>query len=107
MDISRTAKGRLLLNGTMTDKDLLELVAVQADGLITRMDRLEAKFNGLTEELGKVNGIVVRIENGQGQKLGVLLNGYKQNAERLERPGVNLKLRVAMEMKQGAVMDLK
>jgi phage-related minor tail protein len=36
-------------------------------------------------EIISIKSIVIRIENDHGQKLGVLLNGYKQNAARLDR----------------------
>lgn len=97
----------------MTDRDLLELIAAQVgtlttqvdgfttrmdelatqvDGLTTRMDGLTAQVDKLTQEMTEVKAdlrfvknVVIGIENDHGQKLGALLNGYKQNAERLDR----------------------
>ncbi len=96
----------------MTDRDMLELIATQVARLTK--DVAEIKTNMATkEELAATNqglaatnrgladtnrdlaevkaevlsikDIVVRIEIEHGQKLGALLNGYTQNAERLDR----------------------
>ena len=83
----------------MTDRDLLEIIATQVgkltikvDELTTRVDVLTTRVDKLTQDMTEVKAdlqftkhTVVRIENDHGQKLGVLLNGYKQTAERLDR----------------------
>ena len=88
----------------MTDRDLLELIASQVSHLTTRVDGLtrdmadvkadlagvKTELTGVKSELAEVKSdlqftrdVVIRIENDHGLKLGALLNGYKQNAERL------------------------
>ncbi len=62
----------------MTDRELLELIAAQVSKLTTQVEIL-------TKDMAGVKDIVIKIENDHGQKLGALLNGYKQNAERLDR----------------------
>ena len=76
----------------MTDRDLLELIAcqvgiltTQVDGFTMRMDGLTMRMDGLTKDMAEVKAIVVKIENDHGQKLGALLDGYKQNSERLDK----------------------
>ncbi len=76
----------------MTDRELLELIAAQVsklttqvEGLTTQVEGLATQVDILTKDMAGVKDIVIKIENDHGQKLGALLNGYKQNAERLDR----------------------
>ncbi len=76
----------------MTDRELLELIAAQVsklttqvEGLTTHVEGLATQVDILTKDMAGVKDIVIKIENDHGQKLGALLNGYKQNAERLDR----------------------
>lgn len=80
----------------MTDRELLELIAAQVGKITTQVDKLTIDaddtkiemrngFNRLENEIRKVKEIVSKIEVDHGQKLGALLNGYKQNTERLDR----------------------
>ena len=90
----------------MTDRELLELIAAQVSKLTTQVEGLTTQVEGLTtqvegltthveglatqvdiltKDMAGVKDIVIKIENDHGQKLGALLNGYKQNAERLDR----------------------
>lgn len=79
--------------------ELLDLIAVQVGKLTAQMDGLTARVDTLTQDMTEVKAdlaalkedlqftknVVIRIENEHGQKLGALMNGYKQNAERLDR----------------------
>lgn len=82
----------------MTDRELLELIAAQVGTLDKRFNAMDKKIGNIEanmatmqelaevkEELAGVMGIVVRMENGHGQKLGALFDGYTQNADRLDR----------------------
>lgn len=89
----------------MTDRDMLELIATQVARLTKDVDEIKTNMatkkelaatnKGLAAtnkelaivkaEVLSIKNIVVRIENDHGLKLGALLNGYKQNAERLDR----------------------
>ncbi|NLA10731.1 MAG: hypothetical protein GX883_01225 [Firmicutes bacterium] len=87
----------------MTDRELLELIATQVGKLTADVDEIKVllptlatkeelaylatkeDLAGVKSEIDSLKSIVIRIENDHGQKLGVLLNGYKQNAERLDR----------------------
>ena len=72
--------------------DLLDLIAAQVSKLTIQVDGLTTQVNGLSRDMAEIKSriafienTVVKIENDHGQKLGALLNGYKQNAERLDR----------------------
>ena len=109
----------------MTDRDMLELIAMQVARLTKDVDEIKANMATKQElaeiretmatkqelaatnqslavtnqrlaatnqelaevkaEVSSIKDIVVRIEIDHGQKLGALLNGYTQNAERLDR----------------------
>lgn len=80
----------------MTDRDLLELIAAQVGNLTTQVEEItidiaetrtdmQKGFNHLNDEIKRVKDIIVRIENDHGQKLGILLDGYKLMSERLDR----------------------
>ncbi len=73
----------------LTDRELLEIIATQVGKLTADADETKKEmrngFNRLEVEIRKVSETVSKIEVEHGQKLGVLLNGYKQNAERLDR----------------------
>ena len=55
------------------------------EGMDKRFESIEAELSGINGRLTNVEGIVVRIENDHGQKLGALFDGYKLNAEKLDR----------------------
>ena len=74
--------------------EMLDLIAAQVGKLTVDVEEIKKTLPTLAtkEELGEVKSevdsikaIVVRIENDHGQKLGALLDGYKQTAERLDR----------------------
>lgn len=69
----------------MTDREILELIATQVGKLTTQVDTLTKDMAEIKPRLTSIENTVIRIENDHGQKLGVLLNGYKQNAERLDK----------------------
>lgn len=47
-------------------------------------DEMRNGFIQVGERLDKVEKTVIRIENGHGQKLEALFDGYKQNSEKLD-----------------------
>ena len=59
----------------MTDRELLELIATQVGKLTTDVDYLKT-------EVSKTN---MTIEHDMQPKLSALFDGYKQNAEKLDR----------------------
>jgi hypothetical protein len=59
----------------MTDRELLELIAAQVGKLTTDVDYLKT-------EVSKTN---MTIEHDIQPKLSALFDGYKQNAEKLDR----------------------
>jgi uncharacterized protein YoxC len=63
----------------------VEGLTTQVEGLATQVEGLATQVDILTKDMAGVKDIVIKIENDHGQKLGALLNGYKQNAERLDR----------------------
>lgn len=65
------------VKNTMATKQDLEEVK---NTMATKQDLEEVK-----SEVSSIKATVIRIENEHGEKLGALLNGYKQNAERLDR----------------------
>ena len=95
----------------MTDRDMLELIATQVakltkdvdiikNTMATKQELAEVKqelaevrntmatkqeLAEVKDEVASIKTIVVKIENEHGEKLGALLNGYKLNAERLDR----------------------
>ena len=42
-------------------------------------------YKDLRESVNSIHKTVIRIENNHGEKLDALFDGYKQNAERLDR----------------------
>ncbi len=67
----------------MTDRELLELIAAQVNSLTKDVDEMKDTM-ATKQELAEVKAIVIKSENDHGQKLGALLDGYKQNSEILE-----------------------
>jgi uncharacterized protein YaaR (DUF327 family) len=68
-----------LFKGNKTGEILLEDKTFE---LLERMYSELLEFKRETnEKLNDVKGHILRIENDHGQKLNVLLDGYKQNAE--------------------------
>lgn len=90
----------------MTDSELLELIAAQVgaltsnvDGLTNNVNNLTNNMNNLTKdvaelkegqnkiesELYSVKRITLGMEQSHGKQLTALFDGYKQNAEKLDR----------------------
>lgn len=83
----------------MTDRELLELIAAQVGALTTevgtlttevgslttRFDSLETKVDSIEADLKETKERVINIENDHGKKLDLLFDGYKQNADKLDR----------------------
>ncbi len=65
------------VKNTMATKQDLEEVK---NTMATKQDLEEVK-----SEISSIKATVIRIENEHGEKLDALLNGYKQNAQRLDR----------------------
>lgn len=69
----------------MTDRELLDLIATQVGALTKDMNGVKAELGGVKADLQFVKERVVKIEIEHGQKLGALGDGYKLNAEKLDR----------------------
>lgn len=76
----------------MTDRELLELIATQVGTLAKDMvevkkDMVEVKKDmvEVKKDVAEVKTRVIYIENEHGLKLGFLLDGYTQNADKLDR----------------------
>ncbi|MDD2401973.1 MAG: hypothetical protein PHD60_07235 [Clostridia bacterium] len=73
----------MLVKNDMATKE--ELMLVKND-MATKEDLILVKENMTTkEEFQKLSQQLTRIENNHGEKLSALLDGYKQNSERLDR----------------------
>ena len=57
----------------------------KVDGLAGKVDGLAGKVDYVEAEAGNIKGIVIRIEDNHGKKLGALFDGYVQNSEKLDR----------------------
>ena len=83
----------------MTERELLELIAAQVGtltkdvteikkdlaGVKTDLDEVKTDLDEVKTDLDEVKIRVIRIENDHGLKLNALFDGYKQNAEKLDR----------------------
>lgn len=55
-----------------------------------RFDNNDKRFDSMDNRFDSIENRIIRIENEHGQKLNVLLDGYKQNAENINE--INHKL---------------
>lgn len=55
------------------------------DGVKTDLEGINGKITKIETNVDFVKGTVVKIEIEHGQKLGALADGYKSNAEKLDR----------------------
>ena len=69
----------------MNDRELLEYIAAQVGKLTQNVGELQAGQKDADIRLDRIENIVTRIENDHGEKLEALLDGYKQNAEKIDR----------------------
>ena len=69
----------------MTDRELLEFVAAQVGGLTGEVKNLNSKFDNLDKKVDSLEKQVAKIEVEHGNKLDALLDGYKQNSEKIAR----------------------
>lgn len=76
----------------MNDRKLLEFIATQVGTLTEKVGGMESNINNLQNDMREVksdvkslNNQVTIIEQDHGNKLDVLLDWYKQNAEKLDR----------------------
>lgn len=83
----------------MNDRELLELIATQVGALTKdvseikeKQDKIESELGNVKSELGNVKNelssvkrITLDMEQTHGQKLTALFDGYKQNADKLDR----------------------
>lgn len=84
----------------MTERELLELIAVQVGKLTEDVDQIKATMATKKDiekiwatmdtlatkaELETVKAIVLRIEHDHGEKLGALFDAYQVHSERLDR----------------------
>lgn len=84
---------------TMTDRELLELIAAQVGIITTDVSNLTTDVSSLKidvselkesqkkveDELSIVKRIAIDMEEDHGKKLTLLLDGYRQNADKLDR----------------------
>ena len=69
----------------MTERELLELIAMQVSTLTTNVDGLTKDMADIKPRLASIENTVTRIEHDHGQKLGALFDGYKLNSNKLDR----------------------
>ena len=69
----------------VNDRELLEYIAAQVGKLTQNVGELQAGQKDADIRLDRIENIVTRIENDHGEKLEALLDGYKQNAEKIDR----------------------
>lgn len=79
--VARLTKDVDGIKETMVTKQELKQELAEIRGtMATKQDLEEVK-----SEVSSIKATVIRIENGHGEKLDALLNGYKQKAQRLDR----------------------
>ena len=66
------------------DEKVFELMEKMYLEMQTMKDAMNVGFNDVNNRLDKVEQTVIRIENDHGQKLTVLMDGYKQNSDKLD-----------------------
>ena len=71
----------------LLEKIYIELQDTKTDvgNIKTDLSEVKSDMSVMKNEIKTVKDTVVRIENDHGQKLGALFDGYKQNAEKLNR----------------------
>jgi len=69
----------------MTERELLELIVTQVGTLTKDVTEVKKDLAEVKTDLDEVKIRVIRIENDHGLKLNALFDGYKQNAEKLDR----------------------
>ena len=83
----------------MTDRELLELIAAQLGALTSDVGMLTSNLQNVTKdvselkegqskiesELSSVKRITIDMEQSHGKQLVALFDGYKQNADKLDR----------------------
>ena len=83
----------------MNDRELLEFIAAQVGVITTDVSELKTDVSGLKadvsglkegqknleDELRSVKKVVIDMEENHGKKITLLLDGYKQNADKLDR----------------------
>ena len=74
------------IRSTMATKSDLEEIS---STMTKEMDEIKSTM-ATKEELAEIKAIVIRCENDHGQKLGALLDGYKQHSEILIQHTVRL-----------------
>lgn len=66
------------------DEKVFELMEKMYLEMQSMKDAMNVGFNDVNNRLDKVEQTVIRIENDHGQKLTVLMDGYKQNSDKLD-----------------------
>ena len=86
--VNRLTKDVEEIRSTMATKSELEEIR---STMATKNEMEEIRSTMATkEELAKIKAIVIRCENDHGEKLGALLDGYKQHSEILNEHTVRL-----------------
>lgn len=66
----------------MTDRELLEFIAAQVGKLTQDVEEIKEGQKDVSQRVTKVEAI---LENNVNTKLEALLDGYKQNAEKINK----------------------
>ncbi len=73
----------------ITNEQLFEFMTKMygdLNGKIDNMDReMQEGFKGVKNEVNEIKNKVILIEQEHGKKLDALFDGYKQNADKLDR----------------------
>jgi peptidoglycan hydrolase CwlO-like protein len=70
------------------------------DSMDSRMNSMETEMADIKADVKFTKGIVAKIENDHGQKLGALFDGYIQNSEKLNRIEVEVSMHEEIILKR-------
>jgi hypothetical protein len=69
----------------MNDRELLEFISAQVGNLTQKVETINKDITDLKKGQDVTNKTLARMENDNDVKFTALFDGYKQNAEMLER----------------------
>lgn len=69
----------------MTDRELLELIAAQVGTLTNDMQDVKGEIKEVNKRLGNLENRMVKMEDDNHKNFTALFDGYKQNADKLDR----------------------
>ncbi len=67
------------------EERILEILTQMYSDLNGKMDKMQGQMDSMHTDLNDLKKVVFRIETEHGKKLDALFDGYKQNADRLDR----------------------